>query len=116
MTNHTKNNDNANFDNFSGCLLRIFWMMIGNIFVFLCAVAIVQSSTGFFSTADAFYWAFVASLAAARYVDIRYYHGATAEGNPATLADWRRYTLRLVAVAGVGWLAIHAAGYFWFSK
>ncbi len=98
-----------------GCLLRLFWMMVGNIALFLCGIAIYQNPTGYLSIADALYWALAGCLVAARFADVQYYEGTTAEGNPATLADWRRYALLVVIVAVIGWLVIHAARYLFLT-
>lgn len=40
-----------------------------------------------------------------RYVDIRFLNGETAEGKPATLAHWRQYSVILIAVALIVWIA-----------
>jgi hypothetical protein len=108
MQRTTDNVDNPPAGSANGCLLRIFWMMLGNAIVCFCAAAIVTNSTGHLSAADAFYWVTVGCLVGARYVDVRYYDGTTAKGEPATLAHWRWYTIRLVVIAAVGWLVIHA--------
>jgi hypothetical protein len=54
-------------------------------------------------------------LLAARYADIRYFKGTTAEGKPSTLEDWRRYAFILVLSASVAWLTVHFLGAFWLS-
>lgn len=89
-----------------GCLIPTFWMLLGNGLLALCAVAIAAGTTPF-SSADIFYWLTVVCLLAARYVDIRYLEGRTAEGTPATMAHWRRYTLILIAVSVAVWIGAH---------
>ncbi len=79
-----------------GCLIPMFWMLVGNGILALCAVAIVGGETDLFGVADVFYWLTVGSLVTARYVDIRYLSGRTAEGKPATMAHWRRYSIILI--------------------
>ena len=96
----------------AGCFLRLFWMMIGNIVLLLCVYSVIQHRSSVLSIADAFYWAIVGSLLAARYVDIRYLHGTTADGDPATIAHWRRYAVFLVLIATGLWLVAHAIAYF----
>ena len=100
------------YDPPAGCLLRIFWMIIGNAILLSCAYGIVQHRSSPLSVADAFYWAIVGSLLAARYVDIRYLYGLTVEGDPASMADWRRYAVFLVLVATGLWIAVHAVAHF----
>ena len=94
------------------CFLRLFWMLIGNVILLFCAYGIVQHRSSVLSIADAFYWAIVGSLLAARYVDIRYLYGTTADGAPATIAHWQRYAVFLVLVATGFWLVVHAIAYF----
>ena len=100
------------YDPPAGCFLRIFWMIIGNVILLSCAYGIIQHRSSLLSIADAFYWAIVGSLLAARYVDIRYLYGLTAEGDPASMADWRRYAVFLVLVATGLWLVVHAIAHF----
>ena len=96
----------------AGCLLRLFWMMIGNVLLLFCAYGIIQHRSSVLSIADALYWAIVGSLLATRYVDIRYFHGTTGDGDPASLADWRRYTVLVVLVAVGLWLVARATAHF----
>jgi len=94
----------------AGCLLRVYWVFFGNALVALLALAILQGGARL-GLADVFYWLGVASLAGCRYADIRHYGGSTAEGQPATIAHWRRYSLLLLGVAIVVWLGVHALGF-----
>ena len=96
----------------AGCFLRLFWMMIGNLLLLLCAYSITQNRSSFLSLADAFYWAAVGCLLAVRYADIRYFKGLTAEGDPASTAHWRRYAVLLGVVSSGLWLGAHAIAYF----
>jgi len=87
------------YDPPAGCFLRLFWMMIGNVVLLFCVYGIIQHRSSVLSIADAFYWAIVGSLLAARYVDIRYLYGTKADGDPATMAHWRRYATVLGVVS-----------------
>lgn len=87
-----------------GCvagIIRITWMAFGNLALFLCAIMGAQRTAP--SAFDFVFAGLVLGLAALRYVDIARYHGETAEGEPATLAHWRRYVLRLVVAAAATW-------------
>jgi len=55
------------------------------------------------------YWSVVVLIIAARYADIHYFKGTTADRKPSTLDDWRRHTLIVVVSAGAAWLAAHLA-------
>ncbi len=100
------------YDPPAGCFLRVFWMIIGNAILLACAYGILQHRSSLLSKADALYWAIVGSLLAARYVDIQYLYGSTTDGDPATIAHWRRYAVFLVLVATGLWLLVHAVAYF----
>lgn len=96
----------------TGCLLRVFWIMLGNLTLLFCGIYIAQHATGLVGVADAFYGAIVGSLLLARYVDIRHFQGRTAEGEPASMTHWRRYAVLLVAVSTGIWVAAHLAAHF----
>ena len=103
------------FDSSSGCLLRLFWLLLGNAVLVIVALQILIRVGGVFSGLDVVYWSVVALILAARYADIRYFKGTTAEGKPSTLEDWRRYAFILVLSAGVALLTVHFLGAFWLS-
>lgn len=96
----------------AGCFLRLFWMVLGNLILLACAYGIVQHRSTVLSIADAFYWASVGCLLAVRYVDIRYAQGLTADGDPATMAHWRRYAVLLGGIAAVLWFVVHGIAYY----
>ena len=100
------------YDPPAGCFLRLFWMIIGNVILLSCAYGIIEHRSAVLSIADAFYWAIVGSLLAARYVDIRRFNGTTAGGDPATMAHWRRYAAVLGVVSMSLWLGAHAIVYY----
>jgi len=100
--------EDQKYDPPAGCFLRVFWMLIGNVILLSCAYGIVQHRSSVLGMADAFFWAIVGFLLAARYVDIRHLNGSTADGAPATMAHWRRYATVLGVVATGLWLGAHA--------
>lgn len=96
-----------------GILLRLTWLMFGNVLLMALAVAIAERrSAGFLTIVDAAFWILVAGLALARYVDITRMKGQTASGEPATVGHWRRYLLTLLPLSIVVWIAAHAVAYF----
>ena len=80
---------NQDYDAAGGCLIRLFWMIVGNALLFFCAMAIAQGGSSLFAPIDALFWILVGSLLIARYVDIQYFNGLTGDGAAATMADWR---------------------------
>jgi len=90
-----------------GCLVRLFWMAIGNLILVLCLVGILQDGELRLGPADAVFWTTVLLLSGVRYADIRYLEGTTTDGQRATIQHFWRYVALLIALAAVGWLAAY---------
>jgi len=90
-----------------GCLVRLFWMGAGNIILFICLTYIFHNRVRGLTLVDICYGLTVVAMVAVRWVDIRCYHGETSAGEPATLAHWQKYSVRLVIVALFAWIVIH---------
>lgn len=90
---------------FAGVILRLFWFLAGNLILFITGIRISQSAS--FAFLDLIFWGTVAAMLVARFADIRFFGGQTADGAAATLADWRGYALKLSAVALGLWLVVH---------
>lgn len=90
----------------SAVFVRVYWILLGNVFVGLAAVRICLGP-GALTPTDLAYWGAVASLVAVLYVDVRRLGGVTSDGIPATLRDWRRYASRLVAICAALWVVVH---------
>ena len=93
------------YDRPQGCLLRLFWMVAGNLALFVLILSIFNH--GGFSLLDGVYWLVVVGLAGARYIDITRFAGLTAEGTPASLVHFRRYGIWLVITATGLWILVH---------
>lgn len=89
-----------------GCLPRLFWMIGGVVILFFVSLGILRTPS--FSVYDAAFAATLAAMILARFLDIRYLNGETADGNPATMRDWRRYSVVLTAASFGCWLSLHA--------
>jgi hypothetical protein len=96
-----------------GCLLRLVWLLGGNAALLLSAIWIaLRSESVRLSEADAVFAVGLIASILARYLDIRYCNGTRETGEPATMADWRRYTVLLVVV---GFAALGVAhGIAWY--
>jgi len=104
--------EDQQYDPLSGCLLRLFWMLLGNVILLLCVYRISQSRNGFLGLPDLLFWATVTGLLAARYVDIVYFQGQTSQGTPASMSHWRRYATILLGISAGLWIAAHALAAF----
>lgn len=99
--------DDRTTDSVLGLFLRLYWMMLGNgVLVIAAAFPLVYPKIPSALSLAAFVLG-VVSLIAARFVDVRYCGGQTAEGTPASIEDWTRYVRLLVPSAllllGVVW-------------
>jgi hypothetical protein len=94
-----------------GCMaaiVRLTWLAVGNLA--LIATALLVLKAGRFSGADVAFWSVLVGLVLVRFVDVSRFSGYTADGQPATMAHWRGYSLKLVAAWSVLWGLAHAAG------
>jgi hypothetical protein len=91
-----------------GCLVRLGWMVVGNLALVLCLFGISQHSWQIINSTDVIYGITVVALIALRYVDVRYCAGTKSTGEPATLADWRAYSQRVLLLAAAAWCAARA--------
>jgi len=98
-----------------GCLpalARLAWMMFGNLALGLCAAFVAKGTAPV--VMDVAFFAVAIGLIAVRHVDITKFKGQTADGKPATLADWRRYALMMAVIsAGLWAIARLAASRGW---
>ena len=92
---------------FSGCLIRLAWMVFGNAALVVFAIVIARGEAFSLSWPDAAFWAVVAFVLAVRYLDIRRFGGLTAEGQPVSIHHWRRYALLYPAAALSLWAVAH---------
>jgi len=94
-----------------GCLIRTYWMILGNAVLAGALLLVFRNREGFFSAADIVFCCGVAALLAARSVDVLKLHGLTASGHPATPGHLKRYVAALLAASAVLWGLAHAASH-----
>ena len=97
-----------------GCLLRLTWMLVGNFALAFCAILIARGTAGL-GLADVGLWLTAGVIVATRWLDVRSYAGTTAEGDPATLDDWRRHTMIIGGATSLLWLIAHAIAWLRIS-
>ncbi len=84
-----------------GCLavlFRLTWIF-GGIALIYCALFIAQAKGGV--AADILLWALALAIILVRFIDIRYLQGETRDNKPATMKDWRRYALMMLAFTAI---------------
>jgi len=95
----------------SGCLIRLTWLLLGNVALLVFAILILEHKGSFLSLNDLGFWATVGLLIPIRYVDVVCLHGLTASGEPATTSHLRKYVLVLLSGSAAAWALAHAAAY-----
>jgi hypothetical protein len=98
-------------DSIFGLLLRFFWMLLGNVILIISVIFIFQGKDWKLHTADAFFWGTAVALVLARYLDIKFYNGLTAAGEPASIANWRKYAITLLISSAAIWILTHLVNY-----
>jgi hypothetical protein len=89
----------------TGCLpglVRLVWMAVGNFALLFCAMFIARGTAPV--VMDIAFWAVAVGVIVVRYIDITRFHGETSEATPATLADWRQYSVRVAVASAVLWV------------
>jgi hypothetical protein len=98
-----------------GCLAafaRLYWLGVGFIVLLVFAAFVAKNSAPIASDIGVLIGA--ALLIAVRYIDVVHFNGYNADEKPSTVADWRRYSAKVVVFAlGVWGLARVAAYYGW---
>ena len=107
--NQQQNNPQVEKSSFLALIVRLTWIAFGNLLLIFIAFSIALQRGGI--VLDVIFWAVVAGLILVRYIDITVFHGQTTESEPATLKDWRFYSLMLLLVTGGLWLLAHGATY-----
>ena len=88
------------------------WLALGYLALLACADQVAKGRAP--AVMDVVFFAVVVAMVVVRWVDITKFKGHTAAGKPATLADWREYSLILAAVSTGLWaLARLAAARGW---
>ncbi len=90
--------------NSAGCLARLYWMFFGNIVLSLLLFFILEKRPIPPFLLDSAYFVAGLSLVLTRYVDIRFLHGQTGDGKPATMEHFQRYALWVCAAGAGVWL------------
>lgn len=96
-------------------LLRVSWMMLGPLALVLLGFAIVTLGNGWLTAADFAFLAVLGGVILARWLEFRSGHAQTATGEPATLADLRRFVVA-ASLVGLGvWVLANALGNHWLT-
>ena len=75
-------------------LVRFSWLVIGNIVLYFLAFSILMGKSD--KTSDIAYWSTLVAMIGLRLLDIKLLGGETADYKPATMAHWRKYSIKLI--------------------
>jgi len=84
-----------------GFLARMSWMLVANVGFLVCFFTIIRHRQPFPSWLDLAFAGIVLFAVSMRWVDIRFFHGQTSSGAPATMAHFVRYAALVVVVGGL---------------
>jgi hypothetical protein len=104
------------YDNPLSLLARLFWMMVGNAILFFTTIFIFTNQGKMFNAADVVFWTTVAALALTRYIDVKFLGGMTVTDKPASMANWRKYTMFLLICSTAVWVLSHAINYLFVNR
>jgi hypothetical protein len=83
----------------AGCAVRLAWLVAGPLAVAFSAAMLARHETSNPWVVGAVFWGAVVTMVALRYWDVTQLDGRTSNGEPATLAHFKRYSLTVAAVS-----------------
>ena len=104
------------YDSPLGFMARLFWMLVGNAILFFTTIFILTNQGKMFNAADVVFGITVALLVLTRYIDIKLLGGLTVTDKPASMANWRKYTIFLLIGSTAVWVLSHAINYLFINK
>ncbi len=96
-------------DSFAGFFIRLYWMAFGHFITVLLIIRIAIKNPKSIMLLNILYLLNTVCLVISRYIDIRYLNGLTAENEPATIKDWKEYSVKLIIFSLILWIVIYFA-------
>lgn len=91
-------------------LCRVFWMLLGPMFLGLTAFLVIRVGNGWLTIADFAYLAVLGGMMLARWLEFQLGRPLTAEGEPATPGHLRRYLIGLGVIGLAVWVIANVIG------
>jgi hypothetical protein len=95
----------------SGVILRIYWIAIAHGAALILAAKMAFSFLQRSLILNLVFGLILISAIIARYIDIRYLNGETADFRKATTSDWRSWSFKVVTVYLTGFVLLHLSAY-----
>lgn len=95
---------------------RIFWTLIGPVFLALSLYYLATAGTGWLTFADLLYFLILAGMLLGRWLEFRAGNPQTTTGEPATPADLRRYVLMVTVGGPALWVVANLIGNHLLAK
>lgn len=95
---------------FSGMTTRVYWMLLGHPVIATSAYYIATGKSPIIS--NTVYFLLVISVILARYSDIKFFNGQTAEGEPATMKHWKRFTFIVLGYSSALYMLVFLVARF----
>ncbi|MEN6384575.1 MAG: hypothetical protein ABFD79_05200 [Phycisphaerales bacterium] len=102
------------YDSIFSLFVRVFWTLIGNAIAFFTLLAVTYHKGKAFSLNDAIFWGTIVFLILARFVDFKFW--GTSDDEPDTIQRCRKYTIVLLIISSVLWLAAHLINHLFINK
>jgi hypothetical protein len=85
---------NQSSQNLLGTLVRLYWMLFGNLALLFTGFGIARSDNALYLIF--FYFLILISIISARYADVKFLNGQLADvSGPATIHDWKKYSISI---------------------
>jgi hypothetical protein len=95
----------------SAAAARLFWMILGNGLLIGLSLYIAFNAGKSVLIPSCLYLLNLVCMILVRFIDVRFLNGLTADGEPATMRHWTRYSIILSGIAaglwGVAFLLSH---------
>ena len=89
---------------------RIFWTLVGPVFLALSLYYLATAGSGWLTFADLLYFLILSGILLGRWAEVRGGNPQTTTGEPATPADLRRYFVTVAIGGPVLWVVANLIG------
>jgi hypothetical protein len=87
-------------------IVRMYWLMFGHLVIIIPCRWMMLDQKFHLGWPDVIFLGLIAILIFVRFLDIRLFHGTTADADsrPASMSDFYRYTMKILAGYSAVWL------------